>query len=518
VERYPIRQSRTSPVKAKPADDLPGKPVSLWLETSPESDFPQLTSDLTVDVAVTGAGITGVTTALLLKEAGATVALLESGRVGAGVTGHTTAKVTSLHALTYSKLYSDFGDEGARAYGEANQAGLERIAQFVEELEIDCDFRRKPNYTYTESADDRGRIEDEVSVAMELGLPAAYTETTDLPFDVAAAIRFEDQAEFHPHKYVVALASRIPGNGCHLFERSQVLGVDDEDPCVVRTASGRVTAEQVVIATHMPILDRGLYFARVHPERSYVVAARLRGSAPAGMYLSTEKPPHSIRAHPFDGGELLLVGGESHKTGQKDSSDRLRALARWAESRFDVERIEYRWATQDNMPADGMPFVGRLWPLSDRLYTATGFKKWGLANGTAAAMILSDLILQRPNPWATTFNPFRLNLRAAVQDLVKENADAGFHFFADRVRNRGSAADLRPGEGKVVRAGIGQAAVYKDEQGRVHSLSARCTHLGCIVAWNSAEKTWDCPCHGSRFSYDGEVVQGPAVKQLERRE
>jgi glycine/D-amino acid oxidase-like deaminating enzyme/nitrite reductase/ring-hydroxylating ferredoxin subunit len=470
-----------------------------------------------VDVAVIGAGITGVTTALLLKEAGATVAVLDSRRVGTGVTGYTTAKVTSLHGLTYSKLSSDFGEEGARAYGEANQAGLERIARFVEELAIDCDFRRKPNYTYAESPDDRDRIEDEVSAAVKLGLPASYTESTDLPFDVAAAIRFDDQAEFHPRKYLLALAERIPGGGSHLFEQSQVVDVDDEDPCVLRTSAGRVSAGQVVVATHMPMLDRGFYFARVHPERSYVVAARLRGGAPGGMYLSTENPAHSIRAHPYDGGELVLVGGESHKTGHKDSSERYRALARWAESRFDIDRIEYRWATQDNMPVDGMPFVGRLWPFSHRLYTATGFKKWGLANGTAAAMILSDLILGRPNAWADTFDPLRLKLRAAASDLFKENADVAVRFFGDRLRKRGSASTLGPGEGRVVRDGLGQAAVYKDEQGRTHSLSARCTHLGCIVSWNSAEKTWDCPCHGSRFSYDGEVVQGPAVNPLQPR-
>jgi glycine/D-amino acid oxidase-like deaminating enzyme/nitrite reductase/ring-hydroxylating ferredoxin subunit len=495
-------------------NSLPGRPASLWLETSSKSDYPRLEKAVTVDVAVVGGGIAGVTTALLLKEAGATVALVESGRVGTGVTGYTTAKVTSLHGLTYSKLVSSFGEDGARVYGEANQAGLERIARFVEELEIDCDFRRKPNYTYSELPEERGRIEEEVATAVRLGLPAAFTQTTDLPFAVAAAIRFDDQAEFHPHKYVLALAARIPGEGSHVFERSPVLGVDDGDPCVVETGAGSVTADQVVIATHMPLLDRGLYFARVHPERSYVVAARLRGGAPSGMYLSTESPAHSIRAHPFDGGELLLVGGESHKTGQRDSSERFRALARWAEARFDVEQIEYRWATQDNMPADGMPFVGRLWPLSGRLYTATGFRKWGLANGTAAAMILRDLILGRPNAWASTFDPQRLKLRASARELATENADVAFRFFADRVRKRGSIADLRPGEGKIARSGTGQVAVYKDDQGRVHSVSARCTHLGCIVSWNSAEKTWDCPCHGSRFSYDGEVVQGPAVKPL----
>jgi glycine/D-amino acid oxidase-like deaminating enzyme/nitrite reductase/ring-hydroxylating ferredoxin subunit len=497
--------------------DLPGRAASLWLETSSESEFPSLESDLQVEVAVVGAGIVGITTALLLKESGSTVALVEADRVAAGVTGYTTAKVTSLHGLTYAKLMSDFGENTARAYGEANQAGLERIARFVEELHIDCDFRRKANYTYTESAVERGRIEDEVAAATRLGLPVSYTDTTDLPYPIAAAVRFADQAEFHPRKYLTALVDRIPRDGSHVFERTRVRDVDDGRPCVVRTRRARIEAEQVVIATHMPILDRGLYFARMHPERSYVVTALVRGSLPAGMYLSTERPAHSIRTHPYDSGELLLIGGESHKTGQSESSERYRELASWAESRFDVERFEHRWATQDNMPVDGMPFVGRLWPLSGRLYTATGFKKWGLANGTAAAMMLRDLVLGRPSRWAPAFDPNRLTLRASAKDFVKENSDVAFHFFADRVRGRSARAALEPGEGRVVRDGLGQAAVYKDEHGRVHSVSARCTHLGCIVSWNSAEKTWDCPCHGSRFSYDGEVVQGPAVEPLERQ-
>jgi glycine/D-amino acid oxidase-like deaminating enzyme/nitrite reductase/ring-hydroxylating ferredoxin subunit len=494
--------------------ELPGKPASLWLESSPKSSYPRLEHNLQVDVAVVGAGITGVTTALELKEAGATVALVEAGRVCSGVTGYTTAKVTSLHGLTYARLSSSFGEEGARAYGEANQAGLERIVRFAEDLEIDCDLRRKPNYTYAESAEDRSKIEEEVAAARKLGLPAEYTETVDLPFPLAAAVLFPNQAEFHPRKYLLALAERIPGGGSHLFEQSAVLSVDDGNPCKLATNGGELRANSVVIATHMPILDRGLYFARMHPERSYVVAARVRGSLPGGMYLSTEKPAHSIRTHPFDGGELLLVGGESHKTGQSDSAERYRALARWAESRFPIERFEYRWATQDNMPADGMPFVGRLWPFSHRLYAASGFRKWGLAMGTAAAMMLRDQVLGRPNRWAPAFDPSRVKLRAGATSLAKENADVAFHFFADRLGGRGSPATLRNGEGRVVRSGLGQAAVYRDESGRLHSLSARCTHLGCIVAWNSAERSWDCPCHGSRFSYDGTVIQGPAVKPL----
>jgi glycine/D-amino acid oxidase-like deaminating enzyme/nitrite reductase/ring-hydroxylating ferredoxin subunit len=494
-------------------EDLPGKAASLWVESALAPLRSRLEGDLDVDLAVIGGGITGVTAALLARRTGATVALLEAGRIGGGVTGYTTAKVSSLHGLSYARLTSRFGEEGARAYGEANEAGLERIARFVSELEIDCDFERRPNYTYGVSPSDRSDVEDEVAAASKLGLPASFVESVDLPFAISGAVRFVNQAQFHPRRYVLALADQIAEPGSHVFENTRVHSVDDGHPCVLRTDAGVVKADQVIVATHMPILDRGLYFARVHPERSYVLAARVRGKLPEAMYLSTEKPAHSIRAHPVGDGQVLLVGGESHKTGQSDTSERYRVLAGWAREHFDVERFEYRWATQDNMPADGMPFIGRLWPFSNRLYTATGFRKWGLALGTAAAMMLTDAVGGRDNQWAEVFDPMRLKLRASAGELVKENADVAVRFFGDRLK-RSSADGLAPGEGRIVRDGLGQAAVYRDDEGCLHELSARCTHLGCIVAWNSAERTWDCPCHGSRFDHRGAVVQGPAVEPL----
>jgi glycine/D-amino acid oxidase-like deaminating enzyme/nitrite reductase/ring-hydroxylating ferredoxin subunit len=463
---------------------------------------------------VLGGGITGITTALLLRRAGASVAVVEARRVAGGVTGYTTSKVTSLHGLTYARLAARLGDETARAYGEANEWGLARVARFVQQLGIDCDFRRKDAFTYAESRDDLPRIEEEVDRAARLGLPASFADSTDLPFPIAGAVRFSNQAEFHPVKYVRALAGALVAEGGHLHEGTRALGVSEGSPCRVRTEHGDLVADQVVVATHFPFLDRGLFFARMHPERSYVVAARVAGALPQGMYLSSDRPSHSLRAHPDGDAELLLVGGESHKTGKGHASERYSALEDWARERFAVESVEYRWATQDNMPADGMPFVGRLTPRSKRVLVATGFRKWGLANGTAAARMLADSILGRRNAWAHAFDPQRANVAAAAPSLLKENADVAFHFFADRLAKRSAADGLAPGEGRVTGAGLGQRALYKD---RVHSLSARCTHLGCIVSWNDAERTWDCPCHGSRFAADGAVIQGPAVHPLPAR-
>jgi len=493
--------------------------LSFWEKSAGRASYPALAGDLRCDVAVVGGGIVGVSTAYRLANDGARVCLLEARRLGAGTTGYTTAKVTSLHGLTYTKLERSLGQDTARVYGEANQAGLAAIAEVVEDLSIDCDFRRKANFTYTESRSNRSSIEDEVEAAEQAGLTASPAAVDELPYPVAAAVSFPDQAEFHPLKYLRALASAAAEAGCEIYEATRAVGVDEGDPCEVQIDRGRtVRAAQVIVATHLPFLDRGFFFARTHPERSYVLLARLHGQVPQGMYLSDESPSHSLRAVPTDDGELLMIGGESHKAGQSDATERYDALERWARDRFEVGAIEHRWGTQDNMPADGLPFVGRLWPFSDRLLTVTGLRKWGIAMGTSAATILSDLVAGRDNPWASTFTPLRVHPKAGGMSFIKANVNVGKRFFSDRIARRESTEDLPRGEGRVAGSGLGQRAVYRDDSGELHALSARCTHLGCIVRFNRAERTWDCPCHGSRFAPTGDVIEGPAVAPLEGRD
>jgi glycine/D-amino acid oxidase-like deaminating enzyme/nitrite reductase/ring-hydroxylating ferredoxin subunit len=496
-----------------------GQPTSFWIDSTPETGFPALEPGVAVDVAVLGGGITGVVAASLLKRAGKTVALVESQRVLHGVTGYTTAKLTAGHNVVYSHLERHFGADGARAYAEANQAAVEHVAAQAADEGIECDLERATNYVYSESADAVETLAGEAEAARRAGLPASFVRETELPFPVAGAIALENQAQFHPRKYLLPLVRSLPGDGSHVFELTRALGVDGAEPCRVETDRGDIRARDVVVATHLPILDRGLYFAKVHPKREYVVAARL-DAAPRGMYISTEDPVHSVRSTPFGDGRLLIVGGEGHKTGQEPRTDeRYERLLDWARERLGVAEPAYRWSTQDNFSVDRVPYVGPLRRGSRHVYVATGFSGWGMSNGVASALLLADLVLGRDNAFARLYDSNRLKLVASARGFVQENANVAKRWFGDRAaaaRSRDVAA-LAPGEGCVTRLRGELVAVHRGEDGRLRAVSALCTHLACIVSWNRAERSWDCPCHGSRFAADGAVVQGPAVKDLESK-
>ena len=495
--------------------------ASFWIDTGPSARvFDELAGDVAADVAVIGGGIVGITTALLLQEQGARVALIEAGRLACGVSGNTTAKITSQHGLAYARLRARFGADAARSYGEANEAALRWIAGRVERDGIDCDLRRRPAYAYVTSASRRANVVEEAEAAGEAGLPARLADATPLPFPVAGAVRFDDQAEFHVRKYLLALVDALADAGCRIHERSRAVAVDTRGGCTVRTAAGRVNADRVVIATHYPFLDRSLAFARVHPQRSYAIACRIAGAPPEGMFISAEPPTRSIRGVPAGDDELLLVGGEGRRTGTGgDTERRYGALESFAREHWDVRSVDYRWSAQDNTTLDGLPYVGRMTPFSDRILMATGFAKWGISGGTAAALILADAIQGRESPWASLFDPNRFTPRASAQRLIRENADVGLHFVGDRLTKPGrrSIEDLEPGEGDIVRHGGRKLAAYRAEDGSIHAVSPTCTHLGCQLNWNRAERSWDCPCHGSRFAPDGEILQGPATKALEQR-
>jgi glycine/D-amino acid oxidase-like deaminating enzyme/nitrite reductase/ring-hydroxylating ferredoxin subunit len=495
--------------------------LSYWIDSSPETSYPPLEGDIEVDVAVVGAGITGVTAAFQLKRAGKSVALLEMKRVARGATGYTTAKVTSGHSLVYSRLQRSIGEEGARTYADANEAGLRTIRSLVDELGIACDLETKTNYVYAEKPESVARIHAEVDAAKRAGLGAELVTESSLPFSIAAAVRLGDQAQFHPRKYLLALVEQIDGDGSHVLETTRAQDVRHGNPCVVETDGGSVRAGAVVLATHIPFEDQGLFFARARPQRSYVVAGRIdAASAPDGMFISAEQPTRSVRTAPYGGSVLLLVGGEGHKTGQaEDTREPYSRLEEWTRDRFGRDDFRYRWATHDYVAVDHVPFAGPLLPGRSDVFVATGYGKWGMTNGTAAAMTITDQILGRKNAWAGLFSPHRMRSFLSTS-LLAENANVARRFFDGRVGLPGQDAldALELGAGVVVRIEGEALAVSRSEDGSLSAVSPRCTHLGCFVTWNRAEQTWDCPCHGSRYLPDGTLIQGPAVADLAPRQ
>lgn len=498
-------------------------PKSYWIDSTPETNFPTLSKDLIVDVAIVGGGIAGLTTAMLLKKAGKTVAVIDARKIAEGVSGHTTAKVTSLHQLIYADLLQNLGIDKARIYAESNQAALERVANFVTEENIDCDFSRRSAYTFAQSAHGLIKIQEEVTAALELGLPANFVQETPLPFPVTGAVRFDNQAQFHPRKYLLHLAQCIQGDGSHVFEDTRVSNVESAKTyCQVMTDRSVITAQEVVITTHLPILDSGLFFAKTYPQRSYIVGARIDPDrAPEGMFIGSGEEYFSIRTtpdrdSPDENAVLLLVGGGGHKVGEVTNTEgQYQKVEDFARSHFGIDTFDYRWSTQDMVSFDKLPYIGNLTPATPNIYVATGFSLWGMTNGTLSGMLLSEMILGITNPWADLYDATRIT-PFVTSEGIKQTISVGMHWVGDRFKGLGMSelAQVEKGEGQLVTIDGEKIAAYRDEQGAIHTVSAVCPHLGCILAWNNAEKSWDCPCHGSRFGCDGGLLHGPAVTDL----
>ncbi|MFL6119196.1 FAD-dependent oxidoreductase, partial [Actinophytocola sp.] len=473
---------------------------SLWL-AEPGTTYPALDGDVTADVAVVGAGITGLTTALLLKRAGLRVAVVEADRVATGASGNNTAKVSALQATVYSELTARHGAATAAGYAEASLAGVETLAGIVEQEGIDCDLRRRPAVTYAIDESERSSVADEFDAATRAGLDVVQGGA-DLPFPVYGVVRLDGQLSVHPVRYVRGLAAAVDGGGSRIFERSRVQRFQSGR---VVTDSGTVHAGRVVIATHAPLLDRGAYFARLEAVRSYCVAARLRsGTPPETLAISAGDPAWSIAS----AGDLLIVSGQGHPTGQRGvDAQRYLALEAFAREHWDVAAIVHRWSAQDLYSYDALPMIGPYLPGSRNLYVATGYRKWGLATATVAALVLTGLATGEPSPWERLFSPHRLSLRSTPH-LAQLNAKVAADFIGDRLRPAEvtDPTAVPRGEARVLRDGLDQTGVYRDEQGVLHAVSLRCTHLGCLLRFNGAETSWDCPCHGSRFDVDGSVL------------
>lgn len=502
--------------------EMPQFPQSYWRDSVKFPQFERYRENLEVDVAIIGAGITGITTAFLLLKEGLKVAVIDAGEILNGTTGHTTAKVTAQHGLIYDELIAHFGIDQTRHYYEANAATIKQISEIIHDLNIDCDWTDEEAYLFTNSEQDVAKLENELRAYEKLGIPGELVQSMPVKeVNFKTALRMKSQAQFHPLKYLQKLVTYIVENGGLLFEHATAVEVEQTNgKTSVRFRNGqRIGCQYVVQSTHYPFYDGlGFYPTRMYAERSYIVAAKTTRIFPEGMYVNVEKPTRSLRYTMINGEKIVLFAGENHKTGQGISTyAHYEALRDFAEETYGVEQILYRWSAQDLTTLDKLPYIGQVTSGKENVFIATGFRKWGMTNGTAAAHLLRDLIIKKDNPYGGVVTPSRFTADPSVKEFISTNVDVAKHLIAGKLEYPlRSPDDLTEDEGAVVNVDGKRAGAYKDPDGKLFIVDTTCTHLGCEVEWNSGDRTWDCPCHGSRFSIVGDIINGPAEQPLKK--
>jgi glycine/D-amino acid oxidase-like deaminating enzyme/nitrite reductase/ring-hydroxylating ferredoxin subunit len=494
--------------------------TSLWMETAEVPDAPPLKEGVSADVVVVGSGIVGLSTAYDLCKQGRSVIVLDRGAIAGGMTSRTSAHLTSNIDDLYSELIRMRGESEARAYSKARLAAIDRIEEIQQSESIDCDFKRVDGYLFPAKTDDLKTLEDEFAACLTIGFPGVdWVDQTPIPHAGSGrSLVFRNQARFHPRKYLAGLVHSIERGGGKLYADTPVISIEEKEGAViVKTAKDNVVrAHAAVIATNSPINSRLAVHTKQAPYRTYVIAGIIpRGSVPDALYWDTLDPYHYVRIQPDAEHDWLIVGGEDHKTGAADDAERRVAkLEAWARSLVqELGAIEYLWSGQVLDPVDYLPFSGKN-PGSESIFIHTGDSGEGLTNGIIGSQVLCDLIMGRKNPWADLLEPGRVTVKAAGR-FISENVTVAAN-FAERLTGgeRASVEELKRGEGALIRQGGEKIAAYRDEQGKLYARSAACTHAGCVLHWNSFERCWDCTCHGSHFSFDGEPLNAPAVMPL----
>lgn len=477
---------------------------SIWSMTTRLDAFPSLTGDIKTEAAVIGGGMAGLLTAFLLQERGVETVVLEAATIGSGQTKNTTAKLSSQHNLIYARLISDFGEKKAAQYARANEEAIRAYRRIAAERQIDCELEDFPAYLYSANPLDVAMLEQEARAARSLAISAEFTTQTGLPFPIAGAVKFQNQSQFHPLKFIKGLSKELK-----IYENSRVLRLEGNQ---IFTEGGSVTAKHIVFACHYPFVNfPGFYFARMHQERSYVLA--LDGAQKLdGLYLGIDAEGLSFRNYQ----NFLLLGGGGHRTGENSLGGKYSYLREKAAELYPQSRELTYWSAQDCVSLDGLPYIGRFSGSEPNWYVATGFAKWGMTNSMVAARLLSDEITGRKNSDAEVFSPQRFNAGASVDSLITDSGKAVKGLFKQAFAlPDAELAAVDRGDAGVIDCGGEKAGAYRDEAGEVFAFSTRCPHLGCQLAFNPDEKSWDCPCHGSRFDCRGKLLDGPAQTGLE---
>ena len=494
---------------------------SYWVESTPKTNYNSISADITTDVLIIGGGITGIFTAYMLSESGLSISIVEADKMAMGVTANTTAKITSQHGLLYNYLLNSFGFETAKGYLDSNEEAIKTISDIIKKENINCDFISQDAYVYTCDKSNTSKIVDEVSSVTSLGLKAEYVTNSPLPFPIEAAIKFPNQAQFHPRKYLLSLLKVLEKKNVNLYENSQVTNIKHiKDKYEITVNDKKITAKYLVMASHYPIKNfPGMYFIKMYQDASYAIGVELEKNVFDGMYISCDTPATSFRNTPLDNGKkLLIVGGASHKTGDTnvDIESSYTNLENYIKSIYPKAKIKYRWMTEDCVSLDKIPYIGEFSKFLPNMYVATGYKKWGMTTSHVAAKIISDKIMGKENPYEKIYTATRLEpiknskefgnmLKQSVYSLAINKGSKPIISYTELENDNGGVVDYK-GE---------KLGIYKDKNGKMFAVVPYCKHLGCELSWNNLEKTWDCPCHGSRYDYMGKIITEPTTKSLD---
>lgn len=494
---------------------------SYWVESTKQTNFPSLAKDISTDVLIIGGGITGIITAYMLSNSNLNITIAEADKMAMGVTANTTAKITSQHGLLYNYLLNSFDFETAKGYLDSNEEAIKLISEIIEKEKIDCDFSYQDSYVYTCQKSNVQKIVDEVATVTSLGLKAEYVTECPLPFNIEAGIKFPNQAQFHPRKYLLNLLSVLESKNINLFEDSKVIDIKHVDNVYeVYTNEYKITTKYLVMASHYPIKNfPGMYFIKMYQDSSYAIGVELEQDVFDGMYISCDSPSYSFRnAIQSNGRKLLIVGGSGHKTG--DSSCNIENsyinLENYIKTIYPKAKIKYKWMTEDCVSLDKIPYIGEFSNFLPNMYVATGYKKWGMTTSHVAAKIISDKILNIENPYEKIYTATRLEPiknSKEIGNMLKQSAySLAINKFTPPVI---SYSELTNDSGGVVNYNGKKLGIYKDKTGKAFAVLPYCKHLGCELSWNNLEKTWDCPCHGSRYNYQGKIITEPTTENLD---